>query len=182
MNEADAIVREIDSVLRSLREEEIDLFVQRIATAERVFVVGEGRTGFVMKSFAMRLMHMGMCVFVAGETITPAMRAGDLLIAGSGSGSTQSVLHVVRTAATGGAHVVAATAHPESPLGELAETALHIAAATKGRLSGETVSAQPLGSLFDQCLHVALDAVCMRLMLTLHERSENLLERHANIE
>ncbi len=182
MNEADAIVREMDAVLGSLRDQEIDLFVQSILAAKRVFVVGEGRTGLMMKSFAMRLMHMGFCVFVAGETITPAMRAGDLLIAGSGSGSTQSVLHTARTAATLGAHVIAATAHPESHLGGLAETAVHIAAATKGRLEGETVSAQPLGSLFDQCLHVVLDAICLRLVSMLHEKPENLLERHTNIE
>ena len=182
MNEADAIVREMDAVLGSLRDQEIDLFVQSILAAKRVFVVGEGRTGLMMKSFAMRLMHMGFCVFVAGETITPAMRAGDLLIAGSGSGSTQSVLHVVQTAAALGAHVIAATAHPESPLGQLAGTAVHIAATTKRRLEGETASAQPLGSLFDQCLHVVLDAICLRLVSMLHEKPENLLERHTNIE
>ncbi len=182
MNEADAIVREIETVLQGLRDEELDLFVQTIFAAGRIFIVGEGRTGFMMKAFAMRLMHMGICVFVAGETITPAMMTDDLLIAGSGSGSTQSVLHVARTAVDLGARLIAVTAHPESPLGELAEAVVHIAAATKARSEGEATSVQPLSSLFDQCLHVVLDATCLRLLSLLNEQSENLLRRHTNID
>ena len=48
----------------------------------RIFVAGEGRSGFSAKGFAMRLMHLGYTVYVVGETITPALREGDLLVGG----------------------------------------------------------------------------------------------------
>jgi hypothetical protein len=58
-----------------------------IQNADRIFVVGAGRTGLALKAAAMRLMHLGFTVFVAGETTTPAIRDNDLLIAGSRLGN-----------------------------------------------------------------------------------------------
>ena len=40
----------------------------------------------------MRLMHLGFHVYVMGETITPSIGKGDLIIALSGSGTTKLVV------------------------------------------------------------------------------------------
>ena len=45
----------------------------------------------MIRGLAMRLMHMGYTSFVVGETITPAIQPGDLLVIASGSGSTETL-------------------------------------------------------------------------------------------
>ena len=49
----------------------------------------------------MRLMQMGYISYVVGETITPALKEGDLLIVASASGETNSVCQAVKSALCG---------------------------------------------------------------------------------
>ena len=63
-----------------------------ILAAETIFVAGAGRSGLAMKSFAMRLMHMGFDTYVVGETVTPSITDKAVLLIGSGSGSTSSLV------------------------------------------------------------------------------------------
>ena len=58
----------------------------------RIFVAARVAPDFSAKGFAMRLMHLGYIVYVVGETITPALREGDLLVGVSGSGKSISVI------------------------------------------------------------------------------------------
>jgi D-arabinose 5-phosphate isomerase GutQ len=81
--------------------------------------------------FAMRLMHLGYHVYVAGETTTPSLRRDDLLIACSGSGTTSGVLTMIATAHMTGARIVAVTTAPKSPLGQVANVVITIPAAAK---------------------------------------------------
>ncbi|MEM2817946.1 MAG: SIS domain-containing protein, partial [Archaeoglobaceae archaeon] len=75
----------LDLIMRSVKEvyehEKLNSFIRFIEEAERIFVVGIGRSGLVAKAFAMRLMHLGYKAFVIGETTTPRIEAGDLLVA-----------------------------------------------------------------------------------------------------
>jgi 6-phospho-3-hexuloisomerase len=61
---------------------------------------------------AMKLMHLGHTVHVAGDTTTPATATGDLLLVASGSGTTPGVVKAAETATRAGAHVAAFTHHP----------------------------------------------------------------------
>ena len=62
----------------SLDRSEVNAFVAEIiATHEsrhRIFLLGEGRSGLVARSFAMRLMHLGFDVYVFGEVVTLAVK------------------------------------------------------------------------------------------------------------
>lgn len=60
----------------------MEKFADAILKADRIFVAGAGRSGFVARAFANRLMHMGLTVFFVGEPTTPAIKAGDLLVIG----------------------------------------------------------------------------------------------------
>jgi 6-phospho-3-hexuloisomerase len=53
-------------------------------------MAGKERT--CIKMAAMRFMHLGYTVFIVGETNTPAILEGDLLLVASGSGTTSSVV------------------------------------------------------------------------------------------
>jgi len=44
----------------------------------------------------MRLVHAGYTVSMIGEVVTPAIKAGDLLILVSGSGGTETLLPFVK--------------------------------------------------------------------------------------
>ena len=81
------IEEEIHGVLAKVKEDDIERFLAEIAPNRRIFVDGEGRSGFSAKGFAMRLMHLKYTVYFVGETITPAVEAGDVFIAVSGSGN-----------------------------------------------------------------------------------------------
>lgn len=47
----------------------IDEFIFALEDAKNIFVMGAGRSGFVAKAFAMRLMHLGYNVYVVGKTV-----------------------------------------------------------------------------------------------------------------
>ncbi len=56
-----------------------------------IFLAGSGRSGFVAKFFAMRLMHLGFHVYVFGETLVPPVHDGDIILFISKSGGENAV-------------------------------------------------------------------------------------------
>lgn len=176
------IARELDPVLERVDRAELEGMVLALGDAPRVFVTGEGRSGFMAKAFAMRLMHLGLTAYVVGESTTPAIGPGDLLIAVSGSGTTGHTVQIARAASEAGARVRAVTSDAGSPLAQLAEAVLVVPAATKHRRPGEAASVQPLSSLFDQATHLVLDAVCLLLAGRRHVDNAAAKAAHANTE
>ena len=152
------IMGEIECVVSKVEKEEIDRVVNLIRKDRRIFVAG---SGFSAKGFAMRLMHLGYTVYVVGETITPALREGDLLVGVSGSGKSISVIDAARKAKEKKGVVIAVTSKKESPLAGYADQVLIIPGTVKGDTGESRGSIQLLSSLFDQSLHIVLDAVCL---------------------
>jgi 6-phospho-3-hexuloisomerase len=152
-----------------------------LASADRVFVAGAGRSGLVLRMAAMRLMHLGLVVHVAGETTTPAIRRGDLLLVASGSGSTAGVVKAAETATKAGARILAFTANPGSPLAGLADAVVMLPAQQKTD-HGSGVSRQYSGSLFEQVLFMATEALFQTLWDNADVPAEELWLRHANLE
>ena len=92
MDYARTIVNELGQALSSISERNTENLIDMIEGADRVFLAGCGRSGLMVRGFAMRLMHMGKKVYVVGETTTPSINQGDLLIIASGSGETGSLV------------------------------------------------------------------------------------------
>ena len=57
--------------------------------------------------------------FVTGETVTPVFTEKDLLIVGTGSGKTESLLHMAEKAKDIGGTVATVTISPDSPIAEI---------------------------------------------------------------
>ncbi len=165
------ILEEIGSVLGRVEETQVRDVMRAFSRDRRVFVDGEGRSGFSARGFAMRLMHIGYTVYFVGETITPALKDGDLYVGVSGSGKSVSVLHNAEKAKDAGAEVIAVTAKPDSPLASTADRILVIPGTVKGDSGSDRASVQLLSSLFDQSLHIVLDALC--LLLSGRDRTGN---------
>ena len=154
-----------------------------ILDARRIFVAGAGRSGFMLRGAAMRLMHMGLTVYLVGETTTPNIQKGDLLLIGSGSGETASLLSMAKKAKALGATLALVTILPESSIAALADVIVCIPAPTsKSEKTMRFASIQPMGSLFEQCLLLFLDATILCLMEDKKIDAEAMFSRHANLE
>jgi 6-phospho-3-hexuloisomerase len=160
---------------------QLAVVAEHLGGAGRVFVAGAGRSGLVLRMAAMRLMHLGLIVHVAGDTTTPAISAGDLLLVASGSGTTSGVVKAAETAAKAGARIAAFTTSPGSPLAGLADALVVIPAAQKTD-HGSGVSRQYSGSLFEQVLFLATEALFQTLWDNTDVPAEELWLRHANLE
>jgi 6-phospho-3-hexuloisomerase len=175
------IIQENQQLAEKLDLTAAGAIIPLIQQAERVFVVGAGRTGLALKAAAMRLMHLGLTVFVVGETTTPAIKAGDLLLAGSGSGTTSTIVKAAEKAAAAGAQVVAISTTTDSPLAVLATQVIVLPAAQK-QDHGGTISQQYAGSLFEQSVLLLTDAIFQTLWALDGTPAEKLWKRHANLE
>jgi 6-phospho-3-hexuloisomerase len=174
------VLNENERLLNSVAAEQWDRAGSLITNARVVFVIGNGRSGLATQMAAMRLMHLGLRVHVAGEVTAPAIGAGDVLIAVSGSGTTSSVVGAADTAKKVGASVLAVTTAAESPLAQRADEVLVLPAADKQDHSG-SVTRQYAGSLFEQSVLLAFDALFLALWSNEDQTAERLWERHANI-
>lgn len=156
-------------------------FINYIQQSKRIFIISAGRSGFAMRSAAMRLMHLGLQVYVVGDTTTPAIGKDDLLIAASGSGTTSGIVRAAEKARSVGANLVALTADPDAALAKLADHVVHIPAAGKEE-HGSGKSEQYAGSLFEQFLLLLMDAVFQSLWKLDGTPADELYKRHANLE
>lgn len=172
---------EHDRVLGAVDGAAWDRAAARLRSAPRVFTLGGGRSGLALQMAAMRFMHLGLTVHVVGETTTPAITEGDVLLAASGSGTTGRVVAAAETARKQGARVIAVTTAAESPLTRLADEVLIVPAADKQDFDG-TASQQYAGSLFEQSVLLLCDGL-FHLMWTADGTSaEDLWRNHANLD
>lgn len=189
------IAEQILKVARAVDRQQMLTMLEMLLEAKdsgaKILVVGAGRSGLVGKAFAMRLMHLGFNVYVLGETITPAVSQGDLIIAISGSGTTQIVVSVAEAAKSMGARVLAVTSFPDSPLAKVSDHVVRIPGRTKVSKEVDYFARQvlgiyeplaPLGTLFEDAAMVFFDGVVVALMRALGVNEDYLMARHANIE
>jgi len=183
--------RAIDEMDESQVERMIQLLLD--ALDKKIFVVGMGRSGFVGRAFALRLMNLGFNVYFLGETITPAAGKDDLVIAISGTGMTKLVVSAAGAAKDIGARVVAITSYMESQLGQMADQLVLVKGRTKmgwpreedylaRQILGEREPLSPLGSVFENNCMVFLDGLIVELMYRMKKDENDLRSRHATIE
>ena len=186
------ILSGVNGVIQSIEDGEINRMVEVILDARKnkILLLGTGRSGFVGRAFALRLMHLGFNVYVSGETITPALTPEDLVFAISGSGTTTTVVAQAEVSRGVGSRVVAVTSHQDSPLADIADEVIVVKGRTKidqdfdyerRQITGEYDNA-PLGTMFEISVMVFLDSVIACLMQQLGLTEIELRKRHANAE
>jgi 6-phospho-3-hexuloisomerase len=175
------ILEELHSTAALISEQAVENLIAQILQAEKIFVAGAGRSGLMMRAFAMRMMHMGLQAYVVGESTTPGLTSRDLLIIGSGSGETKSLVSMADKAASLKAAIALATVTPESTIGRIADTVIQVPAAAKEKADGIT-TIQPMGSLFEQSLLLLFDGIILNMMNKSGMSSSDMFSRHANLE
>lgn len=192
---AEEIITGANKTIDNLDERQVEKLIALILEAKekKIFIDGMGRSGFVGRAFALRLMNLGFNVYFIGETITPAAGHGDLLIAISGTGETKMVVTASMAAKEIGAKVAAITSYPGSSLAKAADHVLIMGGRTKmgwpreedyltRQIMGEKESITPLGSMFENNCMIFLDGLVVELMYRLKKTEDELKAKHATIE
>jgi 6-phospho-3-hexuloisomerase len=192
LNDAiEEIIDNVRAVSAETDEVSINEMMEILTSSKNVFLLGQGRSGLVARAFAMRLMHLGIIVYVVGETITPAIDDDDCLLAISGSGETSYIISTAKIAKKKGANIVAVTSYNDSTLGEMADLVIHIKGRTKvdseknyikRQMNGKHLSLSPLGTLFEVSTLIFLDALIAQLMDRMGKTEDDLKKRHTVLE
>ena len=125
-------------------------------------------------------MHLGLTVFVVGESTTPSIKKGDLLIAISGSGETDLTYEIVKNAKDAGSSVCLLTVNPNSRIANISDLIIEIKAKTKFGKGRKSI--QPLGTLFEQSAQIYLDTCIILLMQKLKKSEESMRKKHTTLE
>ncbi|HCM6212192.1 TPA: 6-phospho-3-hexuloisomerase [Klebsiella oxytoca] len=179
-----AILDELTHNSALIEDNGFEQLLDEIVSAKRIFLAGSGRSGLVIRAFANRLMHLGLNVNVIGDVTTTFAREGDLLIIGSGSGETQSLVAMSQKAKKNNLRIALLTMAPGSTIAKLANAVCVLPGASPKVKEGEPqlVSIQPMGSGFEQLSLIVYDATIMALMSRVNQTSDSMFGRHANLE
>ena len=159
----------------------IDLITQVNSNDGTIFVYGAGRSGFIGRCFAQRLMHLGVNSCFVSDAITRRYNKEDLLILISGSGETTSPVAIARKAKEIGGKIALLTNNPESTTGKISNVVIKIEGKRKDvAVSQKTLA--PYTSLFDISVLTVLDSIGAALMELLGVTEKDIDKRHASIE
>ncbi len=147
----------------------------------KVFVYGAGRSGFIGRCFAQRLMHLDINSCFISDAVTHSYIKDDLLILISGSGETASPVAIAKNANEIGGKIVLFSANPNSLIGKLSDIVIEIKGKSKDAAITEE-SLAPYTSLFDISTLSILDSIGSVLMNVLNISENDIDKRHASIE
>ena len=177
------VIEENQNTLLKIDSKSVELLTDKVIRSRKIFLAGVGRSGFMAKAFAMRLMHLGFETYVVGETNTPSIENDDLLIIASGSGETATMVVIAEKVKKIGASLIVITTFSQSTIGKIADIAIKIDAPTpKLEKLNNIKSIQPLGSLFEQTLLLLFDILILILMKKKNINSDTMFKRHSNLE
>lgn len=177
-----AILDENRNLLKRVSKEEVDNLIKEIDKAGRIFCAAQGRSGYLLRCFCMRLVQFGYLAFFVGETITPRIDKGDILIVLSASGQTAFTQEWIRVAHRLGAMTLGIIGAQDSPIGKALDYSLSLPAGSKLEPSKESCSIQPPGSLFEQAAFVLLETIVLELYQRQGSDPRIILDQHANLE
>lgn len=176
------VIDELSKTVQSIPDEASEALLNQIVQSKKIFVVGAGRSGLMGKAFVMRMMHMGLDAYVVGETVTANLEKGDLLIIGTGSGETKTLIPIAEKAKSLGGIVAAVTISPDSTIANLADIVVQLPGSPKEQHESVSKSIQPMGSLFEQTMLLFYDALILRYMTQQGLSSSQMYGKHANLE
>ena len=170
----DYILEGIRSNVMSVDQSLLEEFIEDIATANRIFIYGAGRSGLVGQLFAVRLVQMGLDVHFIGEMTTPIIEKDDLTILISNTGDTMSVVQTANIARRIGCKVVGITGNSTNKLALTSSSV--IVMNHKGASNPEYA---PMGTIFEDSVSILFDSLVPSLMKRLNMSEKDMRKRHA---
>jgi len=159
----------------------IEIILEVYDNGAMVFIYGAGRSGFIGRCFAQRLMHLDIKSCFISDAITHQYSNKDLLIIISGSGETTSPVAIALKAKKIGGKIALFTSNPESSIGNISDCIIKIVGKSKDvALSQHSLA--PYTSLFDISTLSVLDSIGGTLMEILGVTELDINNRHASLE
>ncbi|HLQ40133.1 MAG TPA: SIS domain-containing protein, partial [Tetragenococcus sp.] len=115
----------------------------------------------------------------------PSIQKHDLLLIGSGSGSTSSLVNNAQKAKESGAYLATLTIYRDATIGQISDAIIEIPGGTPKNNSTNQDTAksiQPMGTLFEQLSWLTYDAIILELIEMTNQTAETMFARHANLE
>lgn len=178
--DVERILSELATILRKLDVTKFEAIQRHIKNANKVFITGSGRTGLMSRAFATRLVQFGKECHVVGDPTNPLLKEGDILIVCSGSGTNATSLLHARKAKQAGGVVIALTANGSSDLSKIAHLTCLLPMISPNDLSYGSV--QPIGTIFEQTLLLALDLLILEMMKQSNKTAQDLWKTHSNLQ
>ncbi|MER5829140.1 SIS domain-containing protein, partial [Streptomyces mirabilis] len=135
--------------------------VTALAAARRIDIYGVGASGLVAQDLAQKLLRIGLIAHPHSDphlAVTNAvqLRAKDVAIAITHSGSTGDVIEPLRVAFERGATTVAITGRPDGPVTQYADHILTTSTARESELRPAAMSSRTSQLLVVDCLFVGV--------------------------
>ena len=159
----------------------IDLIIKIRNTGKTIFVYGAGRSGFIGRCFAQRLMHLGIKSCFISDAVTYQYTNEDLLILISGSGETTTPVSIAQKAREIGGTITLFSTNTTSKIARVSDLIIKVEGKSKD-VAKTQKSLAPYTSLFDISTLSILDSVCGTLMNILEISEEFIDKRHATVE
>ena len=177
------IIDENLKLLAHVQTEEVEVFMQGLDQAENIFCAAQGRSGYILRCFCMRLTHLGCRAYFAGETVTPRIKSGDILVVLSGSGRTAYTVELIKLAKRARAATYGVIGTKDSHMGRNLDHVVYLPVPSQNsRSPSENPSIQILDSLFEQAAFVLLESILLEFFQKQGSDQGGLLERHTNLE
>lgn len=175
------IMQEIRKSVLAVDETETERLIAEIENSKAKCFFVSGRSGFVLKIFAMRLYHMGYTVRICDETGWRTPGEGDILIVCDDPASHFPTL-TVQEACRAGCTVFAVT-RQRIPAVECAFSLC--IPGEEGSASGNLLQNPQAESFseesFQRSLYVTLDYIVYKMMVLHNQAESDLAKRHTNI-
>ena len=177
------VLDELERALGSVDPASLERLKEDILKADQVFFVGVGRVMLSLQGICKRLAHLGVKAHYVGEITEPHLNKEDLLIVGSGSGSSFFPVAVARKARqSADCKIVHIGSNPHGEVSAYADYMVRIPVRTKEYLDDEIDSCQPMTTLFEQSLLLLGDILAKMIIEEKQLDMKALWRFHANME
>ena len=164
---AQELLDEITGMLAMTDPAVYTTLVNNLLSAANVVVAGEGRSRYVMGTFARRFSRLGRMVTMHGEAVGRKAAKGDLLIVASMHGGRGSLTTLAESARKDGSLVYAFVGETSCILASHADWAVAIAPQTRTPFESIAGVGRASSLAFDEAMMIYLDAVLIGLQQVL---------------
>ena len=171
------IVGEVEKEMEPLKDENLDEIADKLVdlivkTSEydKIYVYGAGRSGFIGKSFVMRMVQLGINSYSIGESSAPLMNEDDIIIIISGSAKTKIIQEIRDVSFRIGLEIVLITTKSDNNIPKV-DFIISIGGKSK---TTDTQQYLPLGSYFEINSFLFLESIVAKLMSKYPELKNNI--------
>lgn len=177
------LVEEHRKIFELLDMQQLETLLDVIAKTDNIFVLGAGREGISLRSFAMRLAHMGKRAAWIWDDTTIGIKPGDLFFLSDGRGQIESFRYILEKVKEAGGKIAMLTANPDGENAKMADYVLFVRSSAYLVERGDVVpTMQMMGNQYEQHLYMLCDVMVMLLVEKLGLTYDDLEARHRNVE